>query len=234
MIGAGGVIPPPAGYWPAVAELCRRHDVLLISDEVVCGFGRLGTWFGCQRYGIEPDLMTCAKGLTSGYLPLGAVVASARVKAPFWDGPDAAVFRHGYTYGGHPAACAAGLANIAILERERLVERVAALEPVFDAIVREAFAGCPLVEEVRTAGLLAGVEVSAAALAATSGIADSIGRRCRDHGLVGRPLRGVALQLSPPFVASEHELGEMARRMRAAFEDALAHDVPASAIAGVA
>ena len=129
VIGAGGVIPPPKGYWAAIRELCDAHEVLLISDEVISGFGRLGTWFGCQRYGVEPDLITCAKGLTSGYVPLGAVIASKRVQAPFWDEPTAAPFRHGYTYGGHPTACAAGLANLDIIERERLLDRVVEHEP---------------------------------------------------------------------------------------------------------
>ena len=107
VIGAGGLHPPPEGYWPAIADLCREHDVLLIADEVISGFGRLGSWFGCQNYGFEPDLITVAKGLTSGYLPLGAVIASPRVAEPFWSGSEAPMFRHGYTYAGHPAACAA-------------------------------------------------------------------------------------------------------------------------------
>ena len=129
LIGAGGAIPPPDGYWPAVERICRERGVLLIADEVISGFGRLGRWFGCERYGFTPDLMTCAKGISSGYVPLGAVVVSDRVRAPFWD-VNAAPFLHGSTYAGHPAACVAGLANIDILEREGLVERAAVLEPV--------------------------------------------------------------------------------------------------------
>src|SRR6476620_10165894 len=123
MIGAGGAIPPPDGYWPEVERICRERDVLLICDEVISGFGRLGRWFGCERYGFTPDLITCAKGISSGYVPLSAVVVSGRVRAPFWD-ESAAPFLHGGTYAGHPGACVAGLVNIDILEREQLVERV--------------------------------------------------------------------------------------------------------------
>src|SRR5262245_3610935 len=119
VIGAGGVIPPPDGYWPAVERILRERGVLFIADEVICGFGRLGRWFGVERYGVTPDLITCAKGLTSGYMPLGAVIASGQVRAPFWE-HGAPPFRHGYTYSGHAAACAVGLANLDILEREGL------------------------------------------------------------------------------------------------------------------
>ena len=134
VIGAGGVIPPPEGYWPEVERICRERDVLLIADEVISGFGRLGRWFGCERYGFTPDLMTCAKGISSGYVPLGAVVVAGRVREPFWQA-DAAPFVHGGTYAGHPGACVAALTNIDILERERLVERVATLEPVLAGLV---------------------------------------------------------------------------------------------------
>jgi adenosylmethionine-8-amino-7-oxononanoate aminotransferase len=227
VIGAGGVIPPPPGYWPAIQELCRAHDVLLVCDEVICGFGRLGRMFGAHRYGIEPDLMTCAKGLTSGYLPLGAVIAAPRVKEPFFErGREPVPFRHGYTYGAHPTCCAAALANIDILERERLVERVAELEPVLDRELRAACEGLPLVAEVRTAGLLGGVELSAQAIAAEPGLAERTAAAALEHGLVTRALRGVALQLSPPFVVSEGELREMAQRLAAAI-DAVSADVAA-------
>ena len=137
LIGAGGAIPPPDGYWPAVERICRERGVLLIADEVISGFGRLGRWFGCERYGFTPDLITCAKGISSGYVPLGAVVVSDRVRAPFWD-VGAAPFLHGSTYAGHPAACVAGLVNIDILEREQLVDRAAALEPVLRDLLAAA------------------------------------------------------------------------------------------------
>ena len=221
VIGAGGVIPPPEGFWPRVQELCRKHDVLFISDEVICGFGRLGADFGCQRFGVTPDIMTCAKGLTSGYMPMGAVVASARVKEPFFGEGSSEMFRHGYTYGGHPGAAAAGLANLDILEREGLVERVRELEPVLAEAYQERFTGHPLVGEVRACGLAAGVEFTPEALAANPRLPDVVADLCLEHGLVSRPLRGVAMQVSPPFVVTEDEIAEMARRLRLAFDDAL-------------
>ena len=131
VIGAGGVIPPEDGYFAGLQQLCRQFDVLLVADEVITGFGRTGAWWGSERYRIEPDLVTFAKGVTSGYVPLGGVIAGARVRAPFWDEPvPGAVFRHGYTYSGHAAACAAAMANLDILEREDLIGRVRILEPV--------------------------------------------------------------------------------------------------------
>ena len=197
VIGAGGIFAPAAGYWQRVQELCRAHDVLLIADEVICGFGRLGTWFGCHRFGITPDMVTCAKGITSGYLPLGAVIASPRLQEPFWTTPGAALFRHGYTYSGHPSVCAAGLANLDVLEREGLLERVSRLEQVLDAAM-QPLAELPLVSEVRSGvGLLAAVEIAPDARAAEPGIArphrQGLPRAGRAHARPGRPFAaGVA------------------------------------------
>ena len=148
----------------AVERICER-GVLLIADEVITGFGRLGRWFGCERYDFTPDLMTCAKGISSGYVPLGAVVVSGQVRAPFWD-EGAAPLVHGGTYAGHPAACVAGLVNIDILEREQLIERAAALEPVLHDLL------APLrelqgVAQVRSAGLAGAVEIDADLLRTT-------------------------------------------------------------------
>ena len=136
VIGAGVVIPPVEGYWQAVSRLCREHEVLLIADEVITGFGRTGRWWGTERVAIEPDMITFAKGVTSGYVPLGGVLVGRRLREPFWD-TGSAVFRHGYTYSGHAGACAAAMANIDILEREKLVERVRELEHVLAAAVGE-------------------------------------------------------------------------------------------------
>ena len=123
VIGAGGVLPPPEGYVEAVAAICRDADVLFVCDSVICGFGRLGSWLGFERFGVQPDLVTFAKGVTSGYLPLGGVVVSGRVAEPFWTEVGRVTVRHGQTYSGHASACAAALANMDILERERLIER---------------------------------------------------------------------------------------------------------------
>jgi len=210
VVGAGGVYFPPEGYLADVQQVCRDADVLFIADEVITGFGRTGAWFGSDRYGIEPDMMTVAKGLTSGYLPLGAVLASPRVAEPFWHDGSAEIFRHGYTYSGHPAACAVGLANLDILESEQLVSRVRELEPALAAALAP-LAAHELVSEVRTgAGLLAGIEIEAAAREADPGLAARIVTAARERGVITRLLRGVALQISPPFVISAAELHQLA------------------------
>ena len=207
MIGAGGVIPPPDGYWPEVERICRDRDVLIICDEVISGFGRLGTWFGCQRYGFTPDLMTCAKGISSGYVPLSAVVASARVREPFWR-EDAAPFLHGGTYAGHPGACVAGLVNLDIIEREGLVDRAAALEPVLRGLL-EPLRALEGVADVRSAGLAAAVELDARVLEANPGAPLAAVLAARRRGVLTRALRGVALQISPPLVVTEDELARI-------------------------
>ena len=229
VIGAGGILHPPAGYWAAVQELCRRHDVLLIADEVITGFGRLGRWFGSERLGIEPDLITCAKAITSGYLPLGAVIAGERVQEPFWSQPGT-LFRHGFTYSGHPTACAAGLANLDLMARERLVERVADLEPVLAATV-EPLRTAPLVSEVRAGlGLLAAIEFDPDVRAADPGLVERVVHACREHGVLTRGLAGRALQISPPYVITEAQLQAMAAGMAAAIAAVAAASPAAAAV----
>jgi putrescine aminotransferase len=217
VIGAGGVIPPEDGYWEAVTRMCDAHRVLLVADEVITGFGRLGTMFGSERFEIAPDMICFAKGVTSGYLPLGGVLIGRRVAEPFWDGPSGPLFRHGYTYSGHATACAAALANLDILEREDLVGRVRTLEPV---LAREMarLDDAPLVGETRVVGLTAAVELDADTLAADPGAPEVVAAALRRHGILTRVLRGVALQVSPPFVISEAEI----RGMVDGFEAALA------------
>jgi putrescine---pyruvate transaminase len=220
VVGAGGVYFPPDGYLAEVQQICRDNDVLFVADEVITGFGRTGEWFGSVRYGLEPDLMIVAKGLTSGYLPLGAVVAGPRVAEPFWRPGSTEVFRHGYTYSGHPTACAVGLANLDILAREQLVARVRQLEPVLAAALAP-LAAHELVTEVRTgAGLLGAVEISAAAREGDPGLAARLVADIRERGVITRLLRGVALQLSPPFVISEDELAQVGEVFKAALDAA--------------
>ncbi|MGH3303699.1 MAG: aspartate aminotransferase family protein, partial [Streptosporangiaceae bacterium] len=222
VVGAGGVYFPPEGYLAEVQQICRDNDVLFVADEVITGFGRTGEWFGSDRYGLEPDMMTVAKGLTSGYLPLGAVIAGPRVAEPFWRPGSTEMFRHGYTYTAHPAACAVGLANLDIIERERLVTRVRELEPVLAGALAP-LAHHELVSEVRTgAGLLAAVEISAAAREVDPGIGARVVAAARSQGVITRLLRGMALQLSPPFVITAAELHQITDVLTAALDAELA------------
>ncbi|MBD0317290.1 MAG: aspartate aminotransferase family protein [Thermoleophilia bacterium] len=223
VIGAGGVVPPPEGYWEGVAELCRRHDVLLVSDEVITGFGRIGHWFGCERYRFQPDLAVFAKGVTSGYLPLGGVVVGPRVQEPFWQ-RGGTWFRHGYTYSGHAAACAAGLANLELIERERLVERVAELEPVLAGGVA-GLAEHPLVGEVRAVGLLAAIELAPSALERDPGLVERVVAEARERGVLTRSLRACALQLSPPFTITAEEIDTILAGIRGALDSVAAAGV---------
>ena len=218
VLGAGGVIPPEDGYWEAVTRLCDAHGVLLVADEVTTGFGRLGTMFGSERFGIAPDMLTFAKGVTSGYLPLGGVLVGRRVREPFWDGATGPVFRHGYTYSGHATACAAALANLDILEREGLVGRAAALEPV---LVREIarLDAAPLVGEVRVIGLAAAVELDGDVLAVDPGLPEAVAAAARGHGVLTRVLHGVALQVSPPLVITEAEIRTLVDGLEAALAE---------------
>jgi adenosylmethionine-8-amino-7-oxononanoate aminotransferase len=199
--GTGGVNPPVPGYLEAIQKICRENDILLLLDEVITGFGRLGTMFAAERYGIEPDMVIFAKGITSGYAPLGGVLVSPRVWEPFYiDSPDTPIFRHGATYAGHATAAAVALRHLEILERDQLVPRVKELETVlrteFDKLARQQAA----VTDVRVAGLLGGVTL-ADHLKAEQVCDDLI-----ELGYVARPLRGNTIQVSPPFIISDKEL----------------------------
>jgi putrescine aminotransferase len=219
VIGAGGVYPPEPHYWPEISRLCHEHDVLLIADEVITGFGRTGQLWATTRYDIEPDMITFAKGVSSGYVPLGGVLVGERVRRPFWDEDvPGAVFRHGYTYSGHAGAAAAGMANLDILEREGLVGRVAMLEPVLDREVRRLSAA-PGIGEIRTVGLTAAVAFRSDILAADAGVPERVVGAALRHGVATRVLRGHALQISPPFVITEAEITTMVDGLGAALED---------------
>lgn len=159
MLGTGGLIPPPDGYWTLVQRVLRKHDVLLIADEVVCGFGRMGTAFGCDYYDIRPDLMTVAKGLTSAYLPLSGAIVSEAIWNVLEQGSDKfGPFAHGYTYSAHPLCAAAGLANLEIIEEEHIIDHVAEVGPYLVEALSARLGNHPHVGEVRGAGLLAAVE----------------------------------------------------------------------------
>jgi putrescine aminotransferase len=205
VIGAGGVIPPVDGYLEGAAELCRARGVLFVVDAVICGFGRLGTWFGIERWGVRPDMIIFAKGVTSGYLPLGGVVVGNEVAEPFWSRPDAPSLRHGPTYAGHPAACVAALKNIEILEQERILERGRLLEqPLLDALT--SIADHPLVEGVRGGtGFLGALELDAEVMAADPDMPWRAFGAIREHGVLIRPMAS-ALGFSPPLIATEEHL----------------------------
>jgi putrescine---pyruvate transaminase len=225
--GAGGVIISPATYWPALEQICRRHDVLLIVDEVITGFGRTGHWFGSDLYGIKPDLMTLAKGITSGYLPLSAVMVGDRVAGTLIE--EGGEFFHGFTYSGHPAAAAVALANLDVMEREGLVDRVRERTgPYLQRRMRETFEDHPLVGEVRGVGFIGAIElVDDKATRRRFDRYGRVGTLCRDHcfrnDLVMCAVRD-AMVFAPPLVATEAELDELVARAKAAV-DATARDL---------
>ncbi len=218
--GAGGVIVPPDTYWPEIQRICDTYDILLVADEVICGFGRTGNWFGSETFGISPDLMPMAKGLSSGYLPISAVMVHDRVADGLIEKGGA--FEHGFTYSGHPVACAVALANIDILRREKIVETVGAdTGPYFQRRLRELL-DHPLVGEVRGVGLIAAVEL--VRNKETRGLFENPGATgaiCRDHcmnnGLVMRATKDSMLA-SPPLVISRSEIDELVDVLRTSLD----------------
>jgi L-2,4-diaminobutyrate transaminase len=234
VMGAGGVLVPPRSYFEKVQAVLRQHEVLMIADEVICGFGRLGRAFGSELYGIEPDLMTAAKGLTSAYFPLSAVFVSEKVWTVLREAsPQMGAFAHGFTYSGHPVGAAAALANLDILFGEDLVGNAARVGEYFQARLREAVGGHPLVGEVRGVGLIAGVELVAdratrGLFEAETKVAARVAQRCLDEGLIVRALpAGHVLAFSPPLCITRAEVDEVverfARGLRAIAEE-LARD----------
>jgi 4-aminobutyrate---pyruvate transaminase len=226
VMGAGGVIVPPATYFEKVQAVLKKHDVLLIADEVICGFGRTGRMFGSETFGLRPDIMTMAKAITSGYLPLSATVISEEIyRACVSQSDKHGVFAHGYTYTGHPAACAVALESLAIYEERDLLGHVRRLAPRLQDGLRE-LAGHPLVGDVRGVGLVAGVEL----------VPDKPGRgtfdppgaagalfvaKAQAHGLIVRNLQDT-VAVCPPLVISDAELDELLRRFTLALDDTAA------------
>ncbi len=212
IIGTGGVILPAPGYLERIEEICREYDVLFVADEVITGFGRTGAMFATELFGLQPDMLVMAKGITSGYAPLGGLLIAPRVWEPFFHSPDAPIFRHGVTYSGHATACAVAQANLDVIERENLVAHVKELEP---ELVRamEQVAKHPSVVEVRTGiGLLAGVNLVADVAA------DLITRVCLENGVLLRALPDNTLQISPPFVVQEAALWQIAGAIASALD----------------
>ena len=213
LMGAGGVIPPPSGYFDLIQPILAENDILLIADEVICGFGRLGSWFGSGHYGLQPDLISMAKGLTSGYLPLSAVVVSEEIWSVLERGSEElGVFAHGYTYSGHPVSAAVAMANLDIIESENLVDNAARIGSRLHAGMRSALGEHPNVGEIRGEGMIMALEfvadrTSKEPFDPTLAIQKAVAGEAARLGLIVRPLpsAGAAVALSPPLCLSETE-----------------------------
>jgi putrescine aminotransferase len=212
--GAGGVIIPPSTYWPEIQRICDEHGILLVTDEVICGFGRLGEWFGADYYKVKPDMMTFAKGVTSGYLPLGGVMVGDRISEALID--KGGEFFHGFTYSGHPACCAVAIANIRLLQREKLVERT---RDDIGPYLQQKWATLsehPLVGETRMVGLMGALELVRDKR--SLGRFDSkvgVGTLCRDflvnNGLVMRAV-GDTIVTAPPLSLTHEQADELVQK----------------------
>ena len=222
--GAGGVIVPPATYWPEIQRICDKYGILLVSDEVICGFGRTGRWFGCETMGTKPDLMTFAKGVTSGYIPLGGVMVGERIaKVLIEQGGE---FAHGYTYSGHPVACAVAVANIRLIQREGLVERVHEDVGPYLAARFAELAEHPLVGEAQTCGLMGALQIVKDKASGTCfDGALEVGMLCRGHcfgnGLIMRAV-GDRMIIAPPLVITRAQIDEMVTLIRRCLDLTLA------------
>ena len=220
--GAGGVIVPPVTYWPEIQRICKKYDILLVADEVICGFGRTGEWFGSNTFNIEADVMTLAKGLSSGYQPIGAVMVSDRV-AEIVD-RKGKEFTHGYTYSGHPVACAVALKNVQILRDERIIEnaRDHVMQPLKEKL--NTLADHPLVGEIRCHGFVGALElVKDKTTKEKFDQNGSAGAACRDaaaeNGLIMRAV-GDAMILCPPLIISKPQVDELVERIGASLDQA--------------
>ena len=215
-LGTGGLIPPPEGYWAAVQAVLRKHDVLLIGDEVICGFGRLGAPFGSHLYGIEPDLVTVAKGLTSAYFPLSGAIVGERVYRVLEDASDRiGAFSHGYTYSGHPIGAAAANAVLDIVEREDLAGKARDTGAYLQSRMKETFAQLPIVGEVRGVGMLAAIEFVAdrerkRRFDPALKVGARVAKAARERGLIARAMpHGDILGFAPPLITTRAEVDEI-------------------------
>jgi putrescine aminotransferase len=222
--GAGGVIIPPSTYWPEISRICKAHDILLVSDEVICGFGRLGSWFGYQHFGYEPDLAPVAKGLSSGYLPIGAVLVSDRVADVMIN--QVGDFNHGFTYSGHPVCAAAALENLRIIEDEKLIERINDDIGPYFAEKLKSLEDHPAVGEVVVIGLIAAVQIAKDKTTREryekpDDIGSLVRNHCVENGLVVRAT-GDRMLLSPPLVLSHENVDEIVSKLRNALDHLVA------------
>lgn len=220
--GAGGVIIPPATYWPEIQRICDEYGILLIADEVICGFGRTGNWFGSQTLGIRPDIMTVAKGLSSGYVPIGASIVSDEVAAVIND----TEFNHGYTYSGHPVACAVALENLRILEEENILRHVQTVAAPYLKGKWEALTDHPLVGEARIEGMMGSIALTPdkqnrAAFASDAGTVGHICReRCFANNIIMRHV-GDRMIISPPLIITPDEIDILIERARKSLDESL-------------
>jgi adenosylmethionine-8-amino-7-oxononanoate aminotransferase len=234
--GAGGIIYPTDDYWPRVREVCTRHDVLLIADEIITGFGRTGRWFGLSHWNVDPDIVTFAKGITSGYMPLGGMMVTRAIKEALDDVPAQDRWMHAYTYSGHPACCAVALANIELLERDGLLERAAAMGERLDQGLHAALGDRPFTGEIRGGkGLLAAVEfvedrTTRRNLAPALNFASRLKAEMLARGVFTRtrpsagphPAAGDVLYFAPPLVVTEDEIDRLVSAAHAAVQVAAA------------
>lgn len=222
--GAGGVIIPPATYWPEISRICKARNILLVSDEVICGFGRLGQWFGYQHFGYEPDLAPVAKGLSSGYLPIGAVLVSDRVADVMIN--KVGDFSHGYTYSGHPVCAAAAIENLRIIEDDKLIERIQDDIGPYFAKAWKSLEAHPAVGEAVCVGLIGGLQIAKDKATRTryekpDDIGTLVRNYCVDHGLIVRAT-GDRMLVSPPFIVDREHVDTIVKTLKDALDHLLA------------
>ena len=217
--GVGGVIVPPPEWLPKIREICTRYDILMVADEVITGFGRTGSMFAVQQYGVTPDILSMAKGITSGYLPLGAVMFKEEIYQTLLNAGDDYAFWHGYTYSGHPAVCAAALANIEIIEREKLVQKAKQQGRYFLKQLRTLL-DLPIVGDVRGIGLVAAVEFvrdkeTKESFPLEMKVPRRVWQKALDKGLLCRPM-GDGVALCPPLIITQDQIDEIVDILRGA------------------